>query len=788
MVSSESPARGLRIQRFFTKAGLSAYDAFAFVERTVDISDPQGNTIFFQKGVEAPASWSQTAVGILAQKYFRRQGVPQNDGSLGGEHSLRQVVHRMAACWTDWGNRHGYFGSEEDRSAFYDEVVYLLLDQRVAPNSPQWFNTGLFHSYGIKGPAQGHYHVDASTGECRKSDSAYEHPQPHGCFILSVKDDLVNPGGIMDLWVREARVFKYGSGCGTNYSSIRGASEPLSGGGSSSGLMSFLKIGDVAAGAIRSGGTTRRAAKMVCLDADHPEIIDFIRWKSVEEKKARSLIAAGYSPGYEGEAYRSVSGQNSNNSVRLPDSFMQAVVDGGDWILTSRTDRRVIERIPAGKIWDELCKAAWECADPGVQFDTTINDWHTCPSGGRINASNPCSEYLFLDDTACNLASINLIKFYDTSSGRFRIEEFEHACRIMTIVLEISVLMAQYPSEEVARNSVDYRTLGLGYANLGGLLMAKGLPYGSSKARAVAGAITALMTGTAYSTSSEMAALLGPFKRFRENRDAFLHVLHNHRAALEPSIIPFNGISKHPPPIDWSLCDEELLTAARNSLFIAERQAAEYGLRNAQVTVIAPTGTISLVMDCDTTGIEPEYSLVRSKSLSGGGELQLVSKSFVTSLVALGYGQKTIGSMEAFVRETGHVIGHPDLKKEHEEVFHCALPGRDSATGCITPEGHLSMMAAVQPFLSGGISKTINLPAFATREDVAACFLSAWRKGLKSVSVYRDGCKSFQPLRAFEGKQVADDPAPPCADCGYETVRSGSCFRCTNCGSTVGCS
>ncbi|MDX5396028.1 MAG: vitamin B12-dependent ribonucleotide reductase, partial [Hymenobacteraceae bacterium] len=448
------------------------------------------------KNVEVPEDWSQIATDILAQKYFRKTGVPQPDGSRGAETSVKQVVHRLADCWKHWGSKYDYFATEKDADIFYDELVYMLLGQYAAPNSPQWFNTGLYHSYGIKGKSQGHYYVDPETGKIKESESAYERPQPHACFILSVKDDLVNEGGIMDLFVREARIFKYGSGVGSNFSSIRGANETLSGGGYSSGLMSFLKVGDRAAGAIKSGGTTRRAAKMVCVDLDHPEIEEFINWKLEEEKKVAALIAAGFSSDYEGEAYRTVSGQNSNNSVRIPDTFFKALDEEKDWELKARTDGSVVKKIPAQKLWNEINQAAWSCADPGLQFDTTINDWHTCPEGGRIRASNPCSEYMFLDDTACNLASLNLRRFYNEETQTFEVETFRHACRLWTMVLEISVLMAQFPAKEVAQLSYDYRTIGLGYANLGAMLMVAGLPYDSEEARAMAASITAIMTGT----------------------------------------------------------------------------------------------------------------------------------------------------------------------------------------------------------------------------------------------------------------------------------------------------
>src|SRR6201995_2049916 len=501
--ATASGGKGLKVGRYFSKEGKNVYDLFKYEKRSSVIRNPSGDAVFEMNDVEVPASWSQVATDILAQKYFSKAMVPQPDGTTGSEKSIKQVAHRMANCWKDWGMRYGYFATASDAEIFYDEIVYTIVGQLAAPNSPQWFNTGLHTSYGITGKPQGHYFVDPVTEVLSKSTSAYERPQPHACFILSVEDDLVNEGGIMDLWVREARIFKYGSGVGTNFSKIRGDGEKLSGGGYSSGLMSFLKIGDRAAGAIKSGGTTRRAAKMVCLDLDHPEIEGFVNWKVEEEKKVAALIAAGYSSDYEGEAYRTVSGQNSNNSVRVPNEFFYALKNGKDWDLIGRMKGNVVKEISAQKLWDDIAFAAWACADPGVQYDSTINEWHTCPAGGRINASNPCSEYMFLDNTACNLASINLAHYFDPKTRVFDVKGFEYTCRVWTIVLEISVLMAQFPSQEVAQLSYDYRTLGLGYANLGSALMVNGIPYDSDKARAMAAAITAIMTGTAYATSAE---------------------------------------------------------------------------------------------------------------------------------------------------------------------------------------------------------------------------------------------------------------------------------------------
>jgi ribonucleoside-diphosphate reductase alpha chain len=649
-----------------------------------------------------------------------------------------------------------------------------------------------------------------------------------------VKDDLVNEGGIMDLWVREARIFKYGSGVGTNFSTIRGESEKLSGGGYSSGLMSFLKIGDRAAGAIKSGGTTRRAAKMVCLDMDHPEIESFINWKVEEEKKVAALIAAGYSSDYEGEAYRTVSGQNSNNSVRIPNTFFHALEKNADWNLLARTDGSILKTISAGKLWQDIAFAAWACADPGVQYDTTINEWHTCPEGGRINASNPCSEYMFLDNTACNLASINLAHFFDPVTLVFDVKGFEYACRLWTVVLEISVLMAQFPSKEVAQLSYDYRTLGLGYANLGSILMTAGIPYDSDKARAIGGAITGIMTGTAYATSAEMARELGTFSRYEENKRHMLRVMRNHRYAAY-NTNSYEELQIAPPGIDPKACPDYLLAAACNAWDRAVELGEKYGYRNAQTTVIAPTGTIGLVMDCDTTGIEPDFALVKFKKLSGGGyfkiinhsvpkalrnlgyqahevetivnyakgsaslqgaphinfeslsakglspsELQKIDQSLHTAfeisfvfnqwtlgedclkrlgfkperyrasnfnlLRALGFSRQQIAEANEFICGTMTIEGAPYLKKAHYSIFDCANKCGSKGERYIHAHGHIKMMAAAQPFLSGAISKTINLPHEATVEEIKDCYELSWQLGLKANALYRDGCKLSQPL------------------------------------------
>ncbi|MES2847862.1 MAG: vitamin B12-dependent ribonucleotide reductase [Bacteroidota bacterium] len=825
----------LQFSRQFTKEGVSPYDMFEYDYRTSVIKDPSGKVVFQMDNVEVPKQWSQIATDILAQKYFRKAGVPQADGTTGRETTVKQVAHRMAHCWRIWGEEYGYFASANDAQVFYDELVYSILNQACVPNSPQWFNTGLYSVYGITGKPQGHYYVDAKDGQLKKSSNAYERPQPHACFILSVDDDLVNEGGIMDLWVREARIFKYGSGVGTNYSNIRGEGEKLSGGGTSSGLMSFLKIGDRAAGAIKSGGTTRRAAKMVCLDLDHPEIEKFVNWKVEEEEKVAALIAAGYASDYEGEAYRTVSGQNSNNSVRIPNEFFKVLDADGDWELKGRSDGRVMKTVKARKLWKDITYAAWKCADPGTQYDTTINEWHTCPEGGAIRASNPCSEYMFLDNTACNLASVNLRRFFEESDNSFDVKGFEYTCRLWTVVLEVSVLMAQFPSKEVAQLSYDYRTLGLGYANLGSMLMVSGIPYDSEQARGIAGAITAIMTGVAYKTSAEMASFLGAFDKYEANKKHMLRVMHNHRAAAYDAQDAYEGLQIKPQGINAKYCPDNLLKAATKAWDDAVQLGEKYGYRNAQTTVIAPTGTIGLVMDCDTTGVEPDFALVKFKKLSGGGYFKIINQSvpaalrnlkysekemeeivnyakghatlkgspFINTesllakgftkaeldkveaslgsafeigfvfnvftfgeetlqrlgfkpehyndfgwslLEALGFTDEEIDAANIYVCGTMTVEGAPYLKDEHLPVFDCANKCGQKGERFIHAHGHIRMMGAAQPFLSGAISKTINLPHEATIEEIADCYRLSWELGLKANALYRDGSKLSQPL------------------------------------------
>ncbi|MBN2081309.1 vitamin B12-dependent ribonucleotide reductase [bacterium] len=854
----------MKVRRFFTTAEQSPFDQIEWDIRSSVITNPDGSIVFEMNDAEIPASWSQLATDIVVSKYFRKAGIPQynDDGTpklddkdrhaTGPERSVRQVVHRMAGCWRHWGEEYGYFDGEEDARAYYDEMSYMLLNQLAAPNSPQWFNTGLNWAYGLTGPSQGHYYVDPHTAKLTKARDAYSHSQPHACFIQSVEDDLVNEGGIMELWIREARLFKYGSGTGTNYSRLRGSGEPLSGGGVSSGLMSFLKIGDRAASAIKSGGTTRRAAKMVCLDLDHPDIEAFVRWKVEEEDKVAAMVAGGqgkYDNSFEGEAYATVSGQNSNNSVRANNKFLKAVEEDGEWELTWRTDGRVCKVIKARELWDEICYAAWRCADPGLQFDTTINEWHTCPASGRINASNPCSEYMFLDNTACNLASLNLLKFLDEETGVFDLEAYRHAIRLWTITLEISVLMAQFPSKEIAQRSYDFRTLGLGYANLGTCLMVLGIPYDSEEGRAIAGALTAVMTGESYATSAELAGEHGPFPQYEPNREQMLRVMRNHRrAAYNAKDDEYEELSIKPLGIDAEVCPEYLAAAARHSWDRAVELGERHGYRNAQASVIAPTGTIGLLMDCDTTGVEPDFALVKFKKLAGGGYFKIVNQSLPRALKRLGYNTaqiddivkyvignarfehaphinrkslkakgfhdgeidriestlpgvfelphafsifvlgeacldrlgidkdkrakpgfnllKALGYTAKEIDEAGSYLcgmmtieGAPQLDPAHLPVFDCANRCGDHGQRFIHHSGHIKMMAAAQPFISGAISKTINMPNEVGVDDIKHAYLMSWKLGLKANALYRDGCKLSQPLsaRAEEKKEENKD-------------------------------
>ncbi|MDE4189981.1 vitamin B12-dependent ribonucleotide reductase [Phaeobacter gallaeciensis] len=933
----------MKIERKYTKSGQDAYADLDFISATSEIRNPDGTIVFRLENIEVPAEWSQVASDVIAQKYFRKAGVPSrlkkvrekgvpeflwrsvpdgDDVEFVGETSSKQVFDRLAGGWAYWGWKGGYFSTEEDARAYYDEMRYMLASQRAAPNSPQWFNTGLHWAYGIDGPAQGHHYVDYKTGKLTKSDSAYEHPQPHACFIQSVSDDLVNDGGIMDLWVREARLFKYGSGTGTNFSHLRGEGEPLSGGGKSSGLMGFLKIGDRAAGAIKSGGTTRRAAKMVIVDADHPDIEDFIQWKVIEEQKVASIVAGSkmheqmlngifaairewdgleadayepskneglkkaireakkvaipetyikrvldyakqghtsiefptYDTDWDSDAYSSVSGQNSNNSIRVTNAFLHAVEKDADWELINRTDGRVAKTVKARDLWEKVGHAAWACADPGIQFHDTVNDWHTCPEDGEIRGSNPCSEYMFLDDTACNLASLNLLTFL--KDGEFQAEDYMHACRLWTLTLEISVMMAQFPSKEIAQRSYDFRTLGLGYANIGGLLMNMGYGYDSDEGRALCGTLTAIMTGVAYATSAEISSELGPFPGFEKNRDHMLRVMRNHRTAAQGKTTGYEGLAVPPVPLDLKNCPDARLTdLAAGAWDEALELGEKHGYRNAQATVIAPTGTIGLVMDCDTTGIEPDFALVKFKKLAGGGYFKIINRSVPAALEGLGYtsaqieeivayavGHGTIGNApginhtslaghgfgpnelakidaalesafdvrfvfnqwtlgEEFctgvlgipatklndptfdlLRHLGftkadieatndHVCGTmtlenaPHLKEEHYHIFDCANPCGKKGKRYLSVDSHIRMMAAAQSFISGAISKTINMPNDATIEDCQKAYELSWSLGVKANALYRDGSKLSQPLAAA---LVEDD------DEAAEILESGS--------------
>ncbi|MBL0060566.1 MAG: vitamin B12-dependent ribonucleotide reductase [bacterium] len=929
----------MKFTRHFTREGQDVYADLRFTAWASKLTSPEGRTLFEAKDVYAPESWSQVAVDVLAQKYLRKAGVPmasrpvweqdvpewllrqEPDWSIldkmpeasrfGGERDSRQVFRRLAGCWTYWGWKAGYFDGEHDARIYFDELQYMLAAQICAPNSPQWFNTGLYWAYSIEGRAQGHYFVNPKTNELERSKNAYERPQPHACFIQSVDDDLVNEGGIMDLWVREARLFKYGSGTGTNFSKVRGEEEGLSGGGHSSGLMSFLRIGDRAAGAIKSGGTTRRAAKMVCLDADHPDIEEFVQWKVVEEQKVAALVAGSkvcearlneilkashdlsvptdsrlnpklntrlrtailrarkdfipdpyihrtlqfasqgytemridtYDTDWNNAAYQTVSGQNSNNSVRLNNKFMKAVERDDKWELKARTDGRILKTLRARDLWNEISEAAWASADPGIQYDTTINEWNTCPIDGRIEASNPCSEYMFLDDTACNLACLNLMKFLDTSKNTLDIDSYRHAIRLWTVVLDVSVEMAQFPSQSIARRSYEYRTLGLGYANMGTLAMVMGLAYDSPEARAWCAALTAILTGESYRTSAEMAGKLGAFPAYQRNHEPMLRVIRNHRrAAYGGTLDGYEGLTVMPVALDVAHSPEYLADSARDVWDEALALGVQNGYRNAQATVIAPTGTIGLVMDCDTTGIEPDFALVKYKKLAGGGYFRIINSSVPIALENLGYAEGQIRQITQYVsgtstldgaphinrdtlrakglpeealdkievqlkgafslnfaittwvvgadvvrdrlkitdgdlRESGHdllialgfskeqirqandhicgrmtIEGAPHLKSEHLPVFDCANKCGAYGQRYIQPLAHLKMMAAAQPFISGAISKTINLPRHASVENIKDAYYQSWRMMLKAVALYRDGSKLSQPLNS-----TADD-------------------------------
>ncbi|MBI1977356.1 MAG: vitamin B12-dependent ribonucleotide reductase [Candidatus Omnitrophica bacterium] len=812
-VTKEGAKRGLHVPRRFTRPGVHSYDELEWGRRTSVITNPDGSVVFKMEDAEIPSSWSQLATDIVVSKYFRKAGVPKT----GSETSVRQVVRRVAHTIRRAGEEFGgYFTTPEDAENFEAELTHLLVNQKVAFNSPVWFNCGLYHEYGISGSG-GNWFWNPKTGVCEQTKDSYSQPQCSACFIQSVEDDLMS---IFELIKSEARLFKYGSGTGTNFSKLRGKQEKLSGGGTSSGLMSFLEVLDRGAGATKSGGTTRRAAKMVVLDMDHPEIVDFIEWKLREERKVRALIAAGFPADFNGEAYRTVSGQNSNNSVRISDEFMNAYLNGGEWHTRFRTTGENSETFQAKDLMDRICQAAWACADPGVQFDTTINDWHTCANTDRIYASNPCSEYMFLNNTACNLASVNLMKFLNPD-GSFDVEGFRHACRIFIMAQEIIVDFGSYPTQMIAKNSHDYRTLGLGYANLGTVLMVNGIPYDSEEAIAIGGAITAIMTGHAYRVSAEMARSKSPFPGYMKNREPMLRVIGKHRDAAYK--------------INKEKCPSYLLKAAQEDWDEALAFGKRYGYRNAQTTVIAPTGTIGLLMDCDTTGVEPDFALVKFKKLAGGGYFKIVNQSVPLALRRLGYsdgeikdiieyvlgtaslkhapwvnenalkakgftdedvaqiesklagvfelshafsawvlGEDTLkrlgfkpeeykasnfnlltafGFSPAEIEEANRVVcgsmtveGAPHLKSEHLPVFDCANKCGKYGERFIRPMAHVRMMVAVQPFISGAISKTVNLPNEATVEEIRDIYIEGWKMGLKAIALYRDGCKASQPL------------------------------------------
>jgi len=700
----QSGLQGLSIERRFSTAGIHPFDEVEWETRDAVIGDP-ASPAFEQRGVEFPKSWSQNATNIVAQKYFRGQL-----GSDKRESSVKQMIGRVAGTISDWGREGGYFASDEDADAFEAELTSILLNQKAAFNSPVWFNVGF-----------------------------EERPQCSACFILSVEDNM---DSILAWNTKEGKIFRGGSGSGINLSNIRGSMEQLAKGGTASGPVSFMRGADSWAGTIKSGGKTRRAAKMVVLDVDHPDIEHFIWCKADEEKKAAALRDAGFDMSIDGEGFTSIQYQNANNSVRVSDEFMEAVEAGEDWHLTARTDGTTVKTLDARELMNQIADAAWRCADPGVQYDTIINRWHTCPESGRINASNPCSEYMHVDDSACNLASLNLMKFR-RADGSFDAEEFEHAVDVVFLAQEIVVGFSSYPTEEITENANKFRQLGLGYANLGALLMSDGLPYDSVEGRNVAAAITALMTGRAYRQSALIAAgATGPYEEYERNREPHNGVMRMHRDAAYD--------------IDSTGIKGELLEAAQRSWDEAVEAGEEHGYRNAQATVLAPTGTISFLMDCDTTGIEPDFSLVKFKELVGGGQMTIVNKSVPLALRTLGYAEPQVEQIDAYIAENSTIVGAPDLKDEHLPVFDVAVGER-----AISHTGHIDMMAATQPFISGAISKTVNLPQRATVEDIADAYTRGWKGGLKALAIYRDGSKTAQALRtdAQEEKEV-EAPAP----------------------------
>ncbi len=764
-VQGRPSGAALVFSEHFTTGVKDVEKMFSWGRRDCLIKDRRGGIFFEMKSAEAPEGWSQLAVDIAASKYFRKK-----TGSFKGEHSVKQMAQRVVDAVVKAGTRQGgVFANKAQADIFAKELKYILYSQRAAFNSPVWFNVGLYDAYGIISDSE-HFAWDEKSKSVCKISNAYERPQCSACFIQSVEDSLES---IFDLAKTEAKLFKYGSGSGTNFSNLRSKYEPLlSGSGTSSGLISFLEVLDRGAGAIKSGGTTRRAAKMVCVDLDHPEVLDFIEWKMREEKKAHALIAAGYEADFEGEAYRTVAGQNANNSVRIPKNFMTSLLDHKDWSLRARVNGKVLRTLPAREVWDKIVHSAWMCADPGVQFHDTINEWHTCPEAGEIHASNPCSEYMFLDDSACNLASLNLVTFL-TPEGDFDLVSFMHVARIMFTAQEILVDYSSYPTAKIAENSHNFRPLGLGFANLGSFLMRKALPYHGDEGRAWAGAIASLMQGVAYWASAQLAETRGAFAGYAKNKKSMLKVVGKHAKARKQ--------------ISWTLLPSEFKETCEDLWEDVLSLGEKHGFRNAQATVIAPTGTIGLLMDCDTTGIEPDFSLVKYKKMVGGGEVEIVNQSVPVALRVLKYPDHAIENILEYIEKHRSIEGAPDLKAEHLAIFDCASAQAGKRT--LPPESHILMMAAVQPFISGAISKTVNMPNSATEKDISEIYRQSWKLGLKAVAIYRDGSKRSQPLN--QKKDVVKDEnttwTMKCPECGSDTVLTSGCYRCPNCGSTVGC-
>lgn len=761
-------SQSIPIKSHFVGSEKSAEHLFRWKRVNSEIRDGDGQIVFQMKKVEAPEEWSQLAIDIAASKYFRRAGVP----GRGHENSVRQLVHRVVHAIKTTGYRQGkYFRNSKDADIFAQELKYILLSQRGAFNSPVWFNAGLWELYHIRTPSE-HFCWDLKHKKVITTHNAYERPQCSACFIQSIEDSIE---GIFELAKTEAKLFKYGSGSGTNFSGLRSRYERISSGSTSSGLLSFLEVLDKGAGAIKSGGTTRRAAKMVTVDIDHPEIHEFIDWKRREEEKAKILIAAGYSSDLDGEAYRTISGQNGNNSVFVSDRFMRSLKEQRLWPLYSRYGRRVLKKVPSEELWKAIVHAAWSCADPALQFQDHVNRWHTCANTAPIRASNPCSEFFFLDDSACNLASINIVKFLN-QDGSFDFDSFIHTVRILLISLEILVDYSSYPTAKIAQNSHDYRPLGLGFSNLGSFLMRLGVSYDSDTGRGMASVVTALLTGEAYATSLQLAKSKGAFAGYRRNKNSMQKVMRSHLKAVQN--------------ISWSDFSSDWKTHVLSRWQFIAKEGARYGFRNAQVTLIAPTGTISLLMDCDTTGIEPDFSLLKVKKIVGGGQLKLVNQAVPSALRKLGYSDRAINEIVHHLVKYGSLKECSQLKSEHLAVFACAMGGKGELV--LTPESHLLMMAAVQPFISGAISKTVNLPEFTSEAEISRIYLRAWKLGLKSVAVYRDGCKASQPLSRERNLDNLELKSPSlgvkCPECHSSTILVSGCFRCPNCGTAVGCS